>query len=218
LETPQYIINDIDPLDTSTSVKEVKNVFNQLTYSHIPVKRGDDFVGCVSETDAHCFDASKVLEDYTYAIEPFHVKYGANWLEVIEAFADNATNIMPVLDEANRYLGYFELADMMNFFNKTPFLNEPGTILVVEKKARESSFSEITQIVESNNSKILGLFISAMDMEKIETTLKVSTENLNALLQTFRRYGYQIVSSHQEDKAEEALKKRSEYLDKYLNI
>lgn len=218
METPQYIINDIDPLDISTSIKEVKNAFNQLTYSHIPVKRGDDFIGCVSETDAHCFDASKVLEDYAYAIEPFHVKFDTNWLEVIEAFADNATNIMPVLDEVNHYLGYFELADMMNFFNKTPFLNDSGTILVIEKKARENSFSEITQIVETNNSKILGVFISAMDMEKIETTLKVSTEYLNALLQTFRRYGYQIVSAHQEDKAEEALKKRSEYLDKYLNI
>lgn len=218
METPHYIINDIDPIDISANVKEVKNIFNQLTYSHIPVKKGDEYMGCVSETDAHCFDASKVLDDYAYAFEPFHVKYGTNWLEVIGAFADNATNIMPVLDESNHYLGYYELADMMNLFNKTPFLNESGTVLVVEKKTRENSFSEITQIVESNNAKILGVFISAMDMEKTETTLKVSTENLNALLQNFRRYDYQIVSAHLEDQAEESLKKRSKYLNKYLNI
>lgn len=218
METPHYIINDIDPLEVGISIKEVKNAFNQLTYSHIPVMRAGEFIGCVSEADAHCFDAQKILDDYNYALEPFHVKQGANWLEILEAFADHTSNIMPVLDASNRYLGYYELADIMNFFNQTPFLNEQGNIVVIKKNVRENSFSEISQIVESNNAKILGVFISAMEGETIETTLKISSENLNAILQTFRRYDYEIVSAHQEDKAAATLKSRSEYLDRYLNI
>jgi len=41
---------------------------------------------------------------------------------------------------------------------------------------------------------------------------------MNAITQTFRRYGYDIISSHEEDKMAENLKARSEYLNKYLSI
>src|SRR5690606_1897119 len=125
---------------------------------------------------------------------------------------------MPVLDENNTYLGYFELADIMNLFNNTPFLNENGSILVVEKGSRDYSFSEICQIIESNNAKILGIFISEIEGEKTQTTIKIGETGLTAITQTFRRYGYEIVSSHDEDKWTDNLKERSEYLDKYLNI
>ena len=41
---------------------------------------------------------------------------------------------------------------------------------------------------------------------------------MNAIVQTFRRYGYNVVSEHHEDLMQEELKERSQYLDKYLNI
>ena len=40
----------------------------------------------------------------------------------------------------------------------------------------------------------------------------------NNIIQTFRRYNYEIISEHQEDNYINNLKERSEYLDKYLNI
>jgi hypothetical protein len=46
----------------------------------------------------------------------------------------------------------------------------------------------------------------------------VSTSGLNEILQTLRRYGYTIISEHQEDLYSKNLKERSRYLDKYLNI
>ena len=78
--------------------------------------------------------------------------------------------------------------------------------------------SEIAQIVESNNAKLLGLFISYNDMEKVEVTLKLSLGGMNEIIQTFRRYNYEIISEHQEDAYLNNLKDRSDYLDKYLNI
>lgn len=218
METSLYIIHDIDPFDINTLLVDVKEVFNQLTYSHIPVTKDGVFMGCVSETDAHCFDIQKSLSDYTYAIEPFYVRENTNWLDIIEAFAKQASNIMPVLSDTNMYLGYFELADIMSLFNNTPFLNEAGAIMVVEKGSREFSFSEICQIVESNNTKVLGVFVSEVSGEKTQTTLKVGFTEISAIAQTFRRYGYDIVSSHEEDKWTDNLKERSDYLDKYLNI
>ena len=106
----------------------------------------------------------------------------------------------------------------MNLFNDTPFLNEAGGIIVVEKGIREYSFSEICQIVESNDAKVLGVFISKMGAETIQITVKIGHTGMNAIVQTFRRYDYDVISQHEEDIFIDGLKQRSDYLDKYLNM
>ncbi len=218
MNTQHYIINDIKPFDVSATIKEVQTVFNQLTYSHVPVTKEGIYIGCISENDAHCFDGDKRLSDYQYALEPFFVRKKTNWLDILEAFAMHTSNIMPVLGDANEYRGYYELRDIMNLFNDTPFLNEAGGIIVVEKGSRDYSFSEICQIVESNDGKILGVFISKIENDVTQATIKIGHTGMNAIVQTFRRYGYVVVSEHQEDKMLNDLKERSDYLDKYLNM
>jgi len=214
----EYIINDIKPLDVSDSIKDVQQLFNQLTYSHIPIKKGDVYIGCISETDAHCFECEKSLSEYLYTLEGFYVRNNALWLDVLETFAQKDTNIMPVLSEDNRYLGYYELNDIISLFNQTPFFAEPGGILIVEKGYNDYSFSEVSQIVESNNGKVLGAFISKIENDVVQITVKIGNIGLNDVIQTYRRYGYNIVSGHEEDAFIKNLKDRSDYLNKYLNM
>jgi hypothetical protein len=126
--------------------------------------------------------------------------------------------MVPVLGEDNSYLGYYELEDVVKFLYETPFLKDQGGIIVVEKNAVDYSIGQITQIVESNNGKLLGLFISDASAEKVQVTIKIALGPMNDIIQTFRRYNYEIVSEHQEDNYMNSLKERSEYLDKYLNI
>lgn len=218
MKTQQFIINDIKALDISSEIKEVQALFNQLTYTHLPVKKDDIYVGCISETDAHCFDSDKSLSNFQYALEPFFVRETTNWLDILEAFALNNCNIIPVLSNNNAYLGYYELGDIMSLFNNTPFLNEAGGIIVVEKGIRDYSFSEICQIIESNDARVLGVFVSKIENDLLQATIKIGHTGMNAIVQTFRRYGYNVVSNHEEDKFLDDLKERSNYLDKYLNM
>lgn len=219
MKLSEYIINDIKPLNSDSKVKDLQLLFNQLTYSHIPVQNeAGVFLGSFFESDAHCFDNEKSLETYTYALEAFFVRDTTIWLDVLEAFAVNASNIMPVLSIDNTYLGYYELKDIISLFSESPFFAEAGGILVVEKGVNDYSFSEISQIVESNNGKLLGAFISKMNNDLTQVTLKIGNTGLNDIIQTFRRYSYNIVSGHEEDSYIESLKERSDYLNKYLNM
>lgn len=214
----EFIINDVKPLNVTDNIGEVQEVFNQLTYSHIPVHREGVYIGCISETDAHCFDAKKPISEYLYTLEGFFVRKATLWLDVLEAFAQKDTNIMPVLSEDNKYLGYYELNDIISLFNQTPFFSEPGGILIVEKGYNDYSFSEVSQIAESNNGKLLGAFISKIENDMVQITLKVGNIGLNEIIQTYRRYGYNIISGHEEDTFLQNLKERSDYLNKYLNM
>lgn len=214
----EYIVNDIKPLNINDKISDLKMVFNELTYSHIPIENNTVYLGCMSETDVHCFDGDKTIKECQHALEGFFVRSNTNWLDALETLAQNSSNIMPVLDENNHYLGYYELNDVIGRFNETPFFSEPGGTLIIEKAIQDYSFSEISQIVESNGAKLLGAFISKMENDVVQITLKIGNSSLNDVIQTFRRYSYNVVSGHEEDTYIENLKERSEYLDKYLNI
>jgi len=214
-----YIINDVAPITEKSKMGDVQKLFSETTYSHIPVMREGVYIGCLEENDVHCHEASEPIDQQTHLYEGFFVRESSNWLNIIEAFGQNESNIMPVLDAQNRYLGYYELKDMMTYFNHTPFLSEEGIIMVLEKGIFDYSFSEISQIVESNDGKVLGAFISKFNQDMVQLSLKVGGDiGLNALLQSFRRYGYEVISEHQEDSYLIDLRERSDYLEKYLNI
>ena len=218
MELQNFVINDIKPLSITDEISDLQLLFNQLTYSHIPIQNDGVYIGCISENDAHCFESAKLIQECDYTIEGFFVRPATNWLDVLEAFAQNDSNIMPILDRNNKYIGYYELNDIIHLFNETPFFSEPGGILIVEKGIHDYSFSEISQIVESNDAKLLGAFISKMDSDLARITLKIGDGSISDVIHTFRRYSYNIISDHEGDSYIESLKERSKYLDKYLKM
>lgn len=217
-EIADYITNDYKAIDSQETIADVQDFFEEVSFSHFSVLNEGTYIGCIAADDIETFDTDKKIEDYKYTLEGFFARKNMIWLDVLEVFAKNHSNIVPVLDDENSYLGYYELEDIVKFFHETPFLKEQGGIIVVEKKLIDYSMSQIAQIVESNNGKLLGLFVSEADVENIQITIKIALGSMNDIIQTFRRYNYEIVSEHHEDNYINNLKERSDYLDKYLNI
>lgn len=214
----EYINNDYRPINVKETVASVKDFFAEEHFTHFPVVEESIYVGSIGADDVDTFEDGKEISQYRYALEGFFARTNMLWLDVLELFARHETNVVPVLDETNKYVGYYESTDIIKLFNETPFLKEQGGIIIVEKGIADYSIGQITQIVESNNGKILGMFISEANVEKVQVTVKIAIGGMNDILQTFRRYNYEIISEHQEDNYLNSLRDRSDYLDKYLNI
>ncbi|RTY86979.1 CBS domain-containing protein [Flavobacterium sp. RSP15] len=213
-----YITNDFKAINNQDTIAVVQEFFSDVHFSHFPIIEEGVYLGSIAREDLETFDSTKKVSDFRYSLEGFFTRTNTIWLDVLEVFAKNQTNLVPVLDENNTYVGYYQIEDIMKFFHETPFLKEPGGVIVVKKAALDYSMSQITQIVESNNGKLLGVFVSELDVESVEVTLKITLGAINEIIQTFRRYDYEIISEHQEDNYINNLKERSDYLDKYLNI
>ena len=212
------IINTVPVFEVSETLKDVIAFFEETTYSHVAVTENGLFLGLLSENDLACFDAEKKIEDFRYELENFFVTKETAWLDVLEMFSRNEANVLPVLDENQSIQGYYDLEDIVAVFIDTPFFREPGAILVIATGIKDYSFSEIAQIVESNNARLLGAFITDSENDVVQITLKIGTQNMNEVAQTFRRYNYTIVFGNSDDQFLEDLKQRSDYLEKYLNV
>lgn len=213
-----HILTNIQVFEVGESLKKVIKFFKNHTYSHVAVAEKGRYLGVLNANDLETFEEGKKIEDYRYNLEAFFVRKDMNWLDVLETFARNEANLLPVLGENEDVLGYYNVTDVVSVFIDTPFFTEPGGILIVEKGIKDYSFSEIAQIVESNNTRFIGGFITDIHNDVVQVTIKIGAANLNEIQQTFRRYNYNILFGSDDDKFLEDLKQRSDYLDKYLNV
>jgi Mg/Co/Ni transporter MgtE len=219
METASYILNEYKAFTLQTKIVNVKLFFSETAYCCFPIIKNNQLIGTIAANDIEPIDQNDaVLEDFKYLFNHFFANEETNLLDIINIFASNETNIIPVLNSKNEYIGYYDLIEVLHTYNETSFINNEGTVLLLEKETRDYSFSEISQIVESNKGKILGVFISKTNTTTVQLTLKFSSQDVNEIIQSFRRYDYKVLSNHEEDFYLEELKDRSKYLRKYLNI
>lgn len=212
------ILTTIPVFKLEDSMSEICRFFGETTYSHVAITEQGKFLGLIAENDMEEVEVLKKIEDFRYNLESFAVNMQTSWLDVLEAFARNEANLLPIVNEDSKVLGYYDLNDIVSVFIDTPFFTDPGGVLVVAKGIKDYSFSEIAQIVESNNTKLLGGFITDTVNDVVQVTIKIGSTNLNDVIQTFRRYNYTILFGNNDDQFLEDLKQRSDYLNKYLNV
>lgn len=209
---------DLPAVTSDSLAGEVAELLKAHHLSHLPVFHLGNMVGMLSREIVLSALPDEKLSDFLYDIDIFFAKKDARWEEVMEIFVKYDTNIIPVLDKDNQYLGYYRLVDFIHLFSETPFLREMGSFIVLEKSQEAYSFSEISQIAETNNAKILGIFISDISGGNVRITLKIITDSLGEILQTFRRYGYAVLVEKEDDLYLQELKEKSSYFERYLNI
>ena len=98
-------------------------------------------------------------------------------------------------------------------------IKESGGIIVLEVSSVDYSLAQISQIVESNNARILSSYImSSPDSTKIEVTLKINQLELSRIIRTFERYDYLVKETFQKDASDNDIQIRFDSLMNYLNI
>ncbi len=213
------LTNEIQPLSFESKVSDAQEIFKEFRFSHIPVVDNNNYLGCIAEYDVDGVDGNNEIRSVAFEIENFYGKEDMNEQEIIELTGKYRTNIMPVLSQdKGEYLGYLQLGRVLSHFSDMPFMNEHGNIIVVQKAQSDHSFSQICQIIESNNTKVLCVYVSNFENDMVQTTIKMGDGDFNAIAQTFRRYSYDVISDHYDDVFLNNLKERSRYFDRYLNI
>lgn len=214
-----YILKEIKSLSLESTVKKAQKVCENFPISHIPVVENDKLIGCFAESDIRTIEnLNRELKEYSNLLNHFHATEKNTLLELISLFADNDSNLIPVLDKDQNYIGYYDLGDILDVFADSPFLHRDNETLIISKPRTDFSMSQVAQIVESNNARLLGLYVSHETTDAVQITLKIASEEMNEIIQTFRRYDYNVLTQHVKDEYLEELKERADYFRRYLDI
>jgi acetoin utilization protein AcuB len=189
--------------------------------SHLPIVNNQDFLGLIS--DADIYDMNKPDEpigNHELTLFKPYVGDEQHIFEVIGLASRLKLSVVPVLDSNNHFKGVITTTDLVRHIAGISSMDQPGGILVLELTERDYSLTQIAQIVEGNNIKILSMYItSPAESTKLEVTLKVNTLDLVSVIKTFERYNYEVktwVTSN--DSMDRFYSERFDLLMKYLNI
>ena len=214
------ITDEIMHLKTSDTGKTALSWMDEYKVSHLPIVNNEDFLGLISEQDIYSFNnISEPLGNHALSLKNPSVNEHQHVYEVLKLIDELKLTVIPVLDDHKKYLGCITVSKLINFLSGTYSVSNPGGIIVIEISDKDYSLTEISNIVESNNAKILSTFISShQDSTRLEVVIKVNKLEIGAILQTFDRYGYFVKATYGEDEDLEDLKDNYNSLMNYLNI
>ncbi len=211
---------DIAPLTVEQTGKDAFHAMNEHHVRHLPVVQEGRLIGIVCEEDIFNHKLNDPLAKYDFSLMPRHfVRHTDHIFDVMRIMSENRLTVVPVVDESNNYLGLIALSDLLRFFAQSTSLTEPGSVIVLELSRRDYSLALLARVVEEENAKILAAFVtSSPDSERLEVTLKLSTQNLGRVLAALARYEYDVKYTFTESDYTDALRERYESLMTYLNV
>jgi CBS domain-containing protein len=181
MRAEELISEIIPPLKYKETGEKALNWMNEFRVSHLPVVKGNQYIGLISESDVYDMPnpAMRLDECFVNLPNPF-IYSNRHAYELMKMIADLKITVVPILDENNEYMGCTDLLFLMSQITAVISIKEPGGILVFVMNTHDYSLTQIARIVEENNAKILSSYITSLpDSTEIEVTIKINTLDLD---------------------------------------
>lgn len=207
------------PDDTIRQVLEHMQRFNLL---HLPVVKDRNYLGTVARMYLDQIDnkedsLAQHLPQLPLLKENVHAKQ--HFFDVIDLMNSLRMTAVPVLDDDQKYLGAVSAAEVLTALQNLSASDEPGFIVVLSMQKLDYSLTEIAGIVESNNARIVSLYMSpGDDSRSIYVNLKINGEVSGPVVLSFQRYGYDIAYVFSNAQEASDTQDRYDALMHYLNI
>ncbi len=216
----EVISADIPPLRTSDSVTFALSVMEENRVQHLPVVNDRELLGVVAEFDlVNHPEQDDPLGNVRLSLPNAFIGEYQHIFDAMKMITGMKLSLLPVVDQRNCYIGLITLPDLIRYLTNNTAIVNPGGIIILEMAESSYSMAEISQIVESNDARILGAFLSNHpDSTLVELTLKLNRLDLTAILQTFDRYNYTIKATFAEKDDLDELKERYDALMNFLNV
>lgn len=198
----ELISDSIPTVSLEETGLKALNLMEVFHVNHLPVVNGAEYFGIISDQDIYNADNfEEQIEQYGINFPQPHVHRNQHIFEVVGIASQCGVTVVPVLDMDHSYLGAISQREVNRKLSDLVAVNEPGGIIVLELCKTDYSLSQIAQIVESNDAKILSFYVSrpSESSKELDVTIKLNKMDLSGVIQTFTRYDYNIKATYMDD-------------------
>ncbi len=216
----ELIKDVIPPLKTSDTGLKALNWMEEFRVSHLPIVNNVHFLGLISDDDILSLNApEEPLGNHSLSLIRPYVMESQHVYEVVKLVSELKLTLVPVLDHQQNYLGIITLTDIVDSFASIQTVYDPGGIIVLELNTNDYTLTEISHIIESEDSKILSLYVTSHpDSTKMELTIKVNKTDLSRIIASFERFNYNVMASYHQSNFSEDMNSRFDSFMNYLNM
>ena len=216
-----FIDKSLPTIHCSDVGNKVLDIMENFKVAHLPIVEEGDYIGLISDTVIYDLNLNSVcLDEHGVSLVNQFVFENRHIYEVVDLAINYELSVVPVLSVDRKYMGVIHVNKLMKKLASYFSVHETGAVMILEMSVNDYSLTEISQLVETNDVKILSLFsYHNVDSNKLEVTLKLNATDISSVIETFVRYEYSIVAVFMDDsKLNDVYNSRYEQFMKYLSI
>lgn len=216
----EIVITEIPSLSKSDSVAQAIEWMDEFKVTQLAVVHEYKFLGLANESYLlNIEDPAERISQHCNFLQQVHAYENEHVFEIVKKVQEHQLSLIPILSNKDLFVGTITVFNLMEVIAEMPVVKNPGGIIVMDINSIDYSLSEISRIVESNDAKILGCFITrAHENGAIELTIKINKLNVQNVIQTFERFGYDITASYDHSSNNDDMEDRYNNLMNYLNM
>jgi acetoin utilization protein AcuB len=216
------LINQMIPALKPTDTAEKAILWmEELKTNQLPVIEERTFKGLISEDIIlESNDLDRKIGDFMLLSENCYVNEDQHLFDIIRLAQECDSELVAIVNSKGEFMGVSRYEDTMKAFSNTLAVQGQGGILVLEMRYMDYSMAEISRLVESDDAKILGSYLSQdnEDPNMVYLTLKMNKEDLTTVVATFERFDYKVVAKFHESNNIETERERLDNLLNFLNV
>ncbi len=215
-----HIKDNLPPLKSSDKVAKAILWMEEFRCAQLPVISEVGYIGIVMERDLRLLNEPEAkISEVSVPISRLFVYENQHIFEAVKLAANNNFGIVPVLNEAEQYVGQLTLPDIIGAIAEANSVQNPGGIIVVHINRNDYILSEISRIVESEGAQILSSHATITDdPDIIEVTLKINRIDLTRILAGFYRHNLEVKASYHQSEFQKDLQSRYDEFMNYLGM
>ncbi|WP_026994437.1 CBS domain-containing protein [Flectobacillus major] len=216
------VINHVLPvLKSADTVGDALGWMDEYRVGQLAIVENAEYRGLISQDILLEADEELPLLALQPGYQEVFVLAEQHLYEVLSVAQKHELEVIVVLDEERKYSGTIVVTELLNILTKKLGSQELGAIIEIALENRSYSLSEISRLIEANDTKIISSYYTTGDESsnfKDILTLKLNRRDITPVVATLERFEYQIIGAYSFESIETPDKERFDLLMKYLDL
>jgi len=215
----ELLREDVGSIEVDEPVSKAINILNRYDISELAVTDNNRYSYLLRELDV-LSSGEKIIANISVEKEGYYVYEDDHFLHALIKMNTADLSIIPVISRDLEYKGVIRKSTLLDYFCDSYSLSGEGSIIIIEQNLRDYSLTSISNIIEQEGGKILGVITAPLERntEKIWISLKLNTIAIGSIISSLERYEYVVVAQMSSDENENMIKERYESLMNFLNV
>ncbi len=205
-------------LNEHASYNDIKNVFETQNVTSLPIvyEDGELWGSLIWDVFERAQSEDFILKDWINNLQLYDYYH---ILEALREFMKSGRESLPVVDDNGFYVGMCHVNEVQHHVQQTMGLVEAASMMVIETSLQNYSMVDVAKIVESNQAKILSMYLSTHpDSSSLQITITLNVPEISDIVATFKRFNYKVNYSSSSTSHSEFIKERYDSFMHFLDI
>jgi predicted transcriptional regulator len=216
------IINHVLPiLKSSDTVGDALGWMEDYKVGQLAIVEDTEYRGLISQDILIDADESLPMVALQPECPDVFVLENQHLYEVLAQSQKFDLEVIAVLDHEHHFVGTILVNELLNELTKKLGSQELGAIIEIAISNRDYSLSEISRLIEANDTKVISSYYTSGDESsnyRDILTLKLNRRDISPVVATLERFEYHIIGAYAFEPIVTPDKERFDMLMKYLDL